>query len=173
MLLIRKEGFADKPLTPKQIQFFREASIAWILAISTDESSPTSNILRQVGTIWRSSQENVKLEDINIDKVINTINSKYNEDRFASTAYKIMKTFMIPTIFDEKYKGDQNKASNDIVAMVPDILKKIHKKMPSYPFSQFAIDKLKEESKIKIPKMEDCKAHFKCSGIEKIPKSLD
>lgn len=173
VLFVGKEGFADTPLTTKQLQFFREGSILWILATSTDESSPTSKIIKEVTTIWYSSQENIKSKDMNFDKLTNTINSKYNEDRFASTAYKIAKTFKIPTVFDEKYKGDHSKASNDIMAMVPDILKKIHKKMPSYPFSKHGIDILKMESKIKIPKMEDCKGYFKCSGIEKIPKSLD
>ncbi len=173
VLLIRKEGFADKPPTPKQIEFIHEAgSIPWLLTIFTDESSPTSKIIQQAAAIGKGSTENTKFEDINYSKVINTIKNKYNEDRAASTAYKVFKGFKYPTHYEEEYRtaDKYNAAINSIVL---EGLKKLHKKMPSYPFSKHGIDILKMESQKKIPKMDECKKFFKCSGIEKIPKSLD
>lgn len=172
MLLIRKEGFADKPPTPKQIEFDDETrAIPWLLTISTDESSPTMKKIREAAAIGQASTQNVKFEDIEYAKVINAINSKYNEDRAASTAYKVAKSFKIPHPHDDAYKkGGFGEAAN---VLVLEFLKKLHKKMPSYPFSQTATEGLKKESLKKIPKIEECKGYFKCSGIEKIPKSLD
>ena len=176
VLLIRKEGFADKPPTAKQIQFGKELLITWMLILSTDDSSPTFKILQQVAAAGGITPD-TKPEDIDYDKVTNMRNIKYNEDRFASTAHKIYKTFKLPNPFDEKYKTKEYLSKGGVLADMKPIfteaIKKIHKKMPSYPFSIGAIAELKKESEKKIPKMEECKGYFKCSGIEKIPKSLD
>lgn len=177
VLLIRKEGFEDKPPTAKQIEFFKEVwEIPVILSLITDQNSPTSKKLTEAAVIVQSLTQNVKPEDIDYAKVINAKNAKYNEDRMASTAYRIAKSVKIPNQYDKKYKGrgrQDRELSEDFTAATIEIVKKIHKKMPSYPFSEGAVKYLKEESKKKVPKMEDCKGYFKCSGIEKIPKSLD
>lgn len=177
-LFFLKEGFEDrKPPTDAQIAFIVEAAyVPMGMSFITDPEAPVQKIIREAAAMGNDAVRNLNIggtDTINYSSILNTLRNKYNEDPITSTAYKVYKTVKFPKPPTSQLSQAQARALEDEMrAAVIICLKKLHKAMPSYPFSVRAMDILKEDMKTKKPTMDECKKVFKCSNVESIPANI-
>lgn len=169
-----KEGFVDQGVpTAEQTNFIIEAKLVpQGLAMITDDESPSMKVIRTTAGIGQSALQNMKNGQdtgINYNGVINQIRNEYNKDPAISAAYKVYKTVKFPALVLNPSPGLQQKMTDETTAAGILLLNKLHKAMPTYPFSQFAIDKLKIESDKRMPTQAECKRFFKCTTVESLP----
>jgi hypothetical protein len=173
-LFFLKEGFEDrKGPTDAQMAFIVEAAyVPMGMSIITDPEAPVQKIIREASAIGGDAARSMN-DKTNYSSVLNILRNKYNEDPITSTAYKVYKTVKFPKPPTSQISQAQARALEDETkAAVIICLKKIHKAMPSYPFSVQAMDLLKKDSETKKPTMDECKKVFKCSNVESIPANI-
>ena len=142
------------------------------MSIITDPEAPVQKIIREASAIGGDAARSMN-DKTNYSSVLNILRNKYNEDPITSTAYKVYKTVKFPKPPTSQISQAQARALEDETkAAVIICLKKIHKAMPSYPFSVQAMDLLKKDSETKKPTMDECKKVFKCSNVESIPANI-
>lgn len=172
-----KEGFEGGRATEAQMAFIREVlEVPQGMSYMTDPEAPVQKLIREAGGIGGSAVQNMKFggtDTINYSSIINTLRNKYNEDPITSTAYKVYKTVKFPKgLSPDQTDAQRDRIRNELMVTGVLYLKKLHKAMPSYPFSVQAMDLLKKDSKTKKPTMDECKKVFKCSNVESIPANI-
>jgi len=175
-----KEGFDNPPIpTDTQAAFFVEVMyVPMIIGQITDPDADSQKIIREASAIGLDAARQLKpgeKDTIDYNSILNTIHNKFNQDKYVSTAYKVYKTVKFPkaagVYFSPTRTQKQLQALHDeIMAGIIECIKKIHKVMPSYPFSTQAMDQLKAQPK--LPTMDECKKVFKCSTVESIPANI-
>ena len=142
------------------------------MSMITDPEAPVQKIIREASAIGGDAVRS-RNDKTNYNSVLNTVHNKFNEDPITSTAYKVYKTVKFPKAFITQPSQAQARAFDDeLKAAMTLCLKKLHKAMPSYPFSVQAMDILKKDSESKAPTMDECKKVFKCSNVESIPANI-
>ena len=173
-LFFLKEGFEDrKPPTDAQLDFIKEAAFVPMgMSIITDPEAPVQKIIREASAIGGDAVRSMN-DKTNYSSVLNTVHNRFNEDPLTSTAYKVYKTVKFPKVYITPPSQAQARAIDDeLKAAMTVYLKKLHKALPSYPFSIQAMDILKKDSETKNPTMDECKKVFKCSNVESVPANI-
>jgi hypothetical protein len=177
-LFFLKEGFqGPKVPTAAQMDFLVEAAyVPMGMSIITDPEAPVQKLIREAAAMGNDAARNLNIggtDTINYSSILNTLRNKYNEDPITSTAYKVYKTVKFPKPPTSQISQAQARALEDEMrAAVIICLKKIHKALPSYPFSVQAMDLLKKDGESKKPTMDECKKVFKCSNVESVPANI-
>ena len=174
-----KEGFeGQKQFTEAQGKFVAETVFVPMgMSQITDQEAPVQKVIREAAAIGQDAISKLNIggtDTINYSSILNTQRNKYNEDPITSTAYKVYKTvkFPKPRFSFPTMKDDQKFMNEEVIPAIKLCIKKLHKAMPSYPFSVRAMDILKEDIKTKKPTMDECKKVFKCSNVESIPANI-
>jgi hypothetical protein len=173
-----KEGFQGQGVpTEAQMAFLVEAAyVPMGMSFITDPEAPVQKLIREAAAMGNDAARNLNIggtDTINYSSILNTLRNKYNEDPITSTAYKVYKSVKFPKPPIGQLSQAQARALEDeMKAAVSLALKKLHKALPSYPFSVQAMDILKKDSESKKPTMDECKKVFKCSNVESVPANI-